>query len=253
MSAVFCSSQYILLVEAAHAMAEDGCMFGSQAAPSQPLGPAAKRTKLKGYDLAPAQALNSMGVSRIESIGLLELEHMLSSGNKVAKYFSEYADDDLERKGVAISRMSQVMCLAMERLEGDVASKVLDKVVLRDAMKEVSEMKPYFMILNGGMNQGNGSKSLKYATIQCISKSEKDIKFAAAKVFEWLNKPTSTLRSLLSFLSGGGCWYVCAVHEKSSRAYIKKGLSEQVFIDSSIKRLSKPSSADDGDDMGAFK
>ena len=233
-------------------MAEDGSMFGSQPS-SQSMVPAAKRTKLKAYDLAPAQALNSMGVSRIESIGLLELEHMLSAGNKVAKYFSEYADDDPERKGVAISRMSQVMCLAMERLEGDVASKVLDKSVLRDAMKEVSEMKPYFTTLNGGMNSGNGSKSLKYATISALPKSEKDITFAAQKVFEWLNKPTSVLRSLLSFLSGGGCWYVCAVHEKSSRAYIKKGMSEQVFIDSSIKRLMKSGPADDGDDMGAFK
>jgi hypothetical protein len=233
-------------------MAEDGSMFGSQSA-SQAIAPAAKRSKLKAYDLAPAQALNSMGVSRVESIGLLELEHMLSSGNKVAKYFSEYADDDPERKGVAISRMSQVMLIAMERLEGDVASKVLDKGVLREALKEVTEMKPYFMTLNGGMNQSTGSKSLKYATIPVASKSVKDIEVAARKVFEWLNKPMSTLRSLLSFLSGGGCWYVCAVHEKSSRAYIKKGLTEGDFIESSIKRLSKSLPADDGDDMGAFK
>ena len=162
-------------------MAEDECIFGSKSAPSQALAPAAKRTKLKGSDLAPAQALNSMGVSRIESIGLLDLEHMLSSGNKVAKYFSEYADDDLERKGVAISRMSQVMCIALERLEGDVASKVLDKVVLRDAMKEVDEMKPYFVTLYGGMNQGNGSKTLTYATISGCNQVRKGYQFCSTE------------------------------------------------------------------------
>ena len=72
-------------------------MFGSGS--SEPTAPAAKRVRLKVYDLAPAQALNSMGVSRIESIGLLELEKMLSAGNKAAKFFSECADDDPERKG----------------------------------------------------------------------------------------------------------------------------------------------------------
>ena len=227
-------------------------MFG-QASASEATAPAAKRVCLKAYDLAPAQALNSMGVSRIESISLLELEKMLSAGNKAAKYFTEFADDDLERKGVAISRMAQVMTIVLECLEGDVAAKVLEKAVLHEAMKEVRELKPHVVTLNGGMNQGSGSKSMKYATIQVAPKSANDITVAAQKVFEWLNKPTSTLRSLLSFLSGGGCWYVAACHEKTARAYIKKGITEDVFIDSSIKRLMKTSSADVGDDMGAFK
>jgi len=239
-----------------HAMAEDGCIFGSQSGascPSDASAPAAKRVRLKAYDLVPAQALNSMGVSRIESISLVELEKMLSAGNKAAKYFTEFADDDLERKGVAISRLAQVMMIALERLEGDVAVKVLDKAVLHEAMKEVRELKPHFVTLNGGMNQGSGPKSLKYATSQASPKSSTDIKEAAMKVFEWLTRPTSTLRSLLSFLSGGGCWYVAACHEKTARAYIKKGITEEVFTDSSIKRLMKTSSADVGDDMGAFK
>ena len=235
-----------------HAMAEDGSMFG-QVAPSDAKEPAAKRVCLKAYDLAPAQALNCMGVSRIESISLAELVKMLSAGNKAAKYFTDFADDDLERKGVAISRMAQVMTIALERIEGDVAAKVLDKAVLHDALKEVQELKPYLVILNGGMNQGSGSKSLKYANAQAAPKNATDVKAAAEKVYQWLNKPTSTLRSLLSFLSGGGCWYVAACHEKTARAYIKKGISEHDFTEASIKRLIKPRSEDDGDDMGAFK
>ena len=241
--------------ELSHVMAEDGSIFGSQSSmcSSEAAAPAAKRVRLKAYDLAPAQALNSMGVSRIESISLLELEKMLSAGNKAAKYFTEFADDDPERKGVAISRMAQVMMIALERLEGDIAAKVLDKAVVLEAMKEVRELKPHFVTLNGGMNQGSGSKSMKYAMIQAAPKSAKDITVAAQKVFEWLCRPTSTLRSLLSFLSGGGCWYVAACHEKTARAYIKKGITEDEFAESSIKRLMKTPSADDGDDMGAFK
>ena len=140
-------------------MAEDGSMFSQAAAPSEAKEPAAKRVCLKAYHLAPAQALNPMGVSRIETISLSELVKMLSAGNKAAKYFTEFADDDLERKGVAISRMAQVMMIALERLEGDIAAKVLDKAVLHEAMKEVRELKPHLVTLNGGMNQGSGSKS----------------------------------------------------------------------------------------------
>ncbi len=44
---------------------------------------------------------------------------MLSAGNNTARYFTEFADEDVELKGVAISRMAQVMMIAFERLEGD--------------------------------------------------------------------------------------------------------------------------------------
>ena len=108
-------------------------------------------------------------------------------------------------------------------------------------------------MLNGGMNQGNASKSLKFTTIQAAPKNEKDIKEAAKKVFDWLNKPTSMLRSLLSFLSGGGCWYVAACHEKTARAYIKKSITEGIFIEASIKRLMKTTDVDGMDDMAVFK
>ncbi len=66
---------------------------------------------------------------------------MLSAGNKAAEYFTEFADEDVERKGVAISRMAQVMMIAHERLEGDVATKVLDKAVHHEAMIEARELR----------------------------------------------------------------------------------------------------------------
>jgi len=215
--------------------------------------PAAKRTKLKAYDLVPAQALNAMGVSRIESISLPALKDLVCAGNKAVSFFSEYADKEPARRGIAISRMAQVMLEVIDRLDGDVAKKVLNEKVRAEAWKEASELKPYLTILNGGMNCATTSKSMKYASkVQIVAPSVDRVKEAATKVFEWLNKRDSYLRSLLAFLSGGGLYFAAACHEKTSRAFLS-AFTKELFIQAAVARLSKETSEETTDDMGMLK
>ena len=72
--------------------------------------PAPKRMKLRMFDLVPAQALNCMGISGIESISLDTLKAQVEAGNNAVQYFSEFADKSIDRKGVAISRFEQKLC-----------------------------------------------------------------------------------------------------------------------------------------------
>ena len=55
-----------------------------------------KRRKLKTYDLVPAQLLNSMGVSGVETITLEKLATAMSKGNKMAIYFTEFCDGEYQ-------------------------------------------------------------------------------------------------------------------------------------------------------------
>ena len=40
---------------------------------------------------------------------------------------------------------------------------------------------------------------------------------------EWLSKPSSVLRGLLSFLSAGGVYYSASCAEKTGRAFVEHG------------------------------
>ena len=70
--------------------------------------PSEKRRKLKSYDLMPGQILNPMGESGIGRIELKPLCEAMQKGNKAAAFFSELCDVEAARKGIAISRLSEV-------------------------------------------------------------------------------------------------------------------------------------------------
>jgi hypothetical protein len=232
-------------------MADDDDFFATQKSVEEPK---AKRVRLKTYDLVPAQALNSMGVSRVESISLDNLYDMVRAGNKAVAYFSELADKDPARIGVGISRMAQVMIAFIDRLKSDVAKKVLNEKLLKECMEEADTLREHLMKLDGGMRHEGGSKSLKYGLDKTKVVSAAEVSAAAEKVHDWLFTKESKLRAVLSFMSGGGIFYVAACHEKTARAFAKKDLSKTKFIEAAKARMTGGEAAeDDADDMSALR
>ena len=67
--------------------------------------PKARRQKLKPYDLVPAQMLNCMGGSGVETIDLAKLALVQAKGDKAAQYYTEICDELASRKGITLSRM----------------------------------------------------------------------------------------------------------------------------------------------------
>ena len=84
-----------------------------------------KRRKLRHYDLIPGQVLNAMGASGIDDADLDRLWRLMGTGNKACEFFSELCDEDTSRHRVAISRMCQILCEAIETLETEAAKKVI--------------------------------------------------------------------------------------------------------------------------------
>ena len=71
----------------------------------------------------------------------------------------------------------------------------------------------------------------------------------AASLYAWLIKDVSPLRSLLAYLSGAGCWYAAACHEKTARAFVSK-MSKESFQSMAVARLcSEVSDAPAADEM----
>ena len=71
--------------------------------------PTARRQKLKPYDLVPAQMLNCMGGSGVETIDLAKLALLQATGNKEAEYYTELCGELASRKGITLSRMKGAM------------------------------------------------------------------------------------------------------------------------------------------------
>ena len=79
--------------------------------------PRQKRIKLKGYDLVPAQLLNSMGAAgadavtpnRLEALPIEEAAAVMAWGDQAAAYLTEFYDEPAPRQGIAISRMAELV------------------------------------------------------------------------------------------------------------------------------------------------
>ena len=96
----------------------------------------------------------------------------------------------------------------------------------KKAMDEYNALEPAFRIL---MGKGLAMEDEANETVGRIAyagsastehRTETEVNEAVGKVYAWLKKPQSTLRSMMALLSGGGLFYVAAVQEKCSRAYI---------------------------------
>ena len=197
--------------------------------------PAAKRAKLKPYDLLPSQVLNAMGESGIQTTSLKQLADVQARGNKAAAYFTELCDENLGRKHIAVSRLSDVQLQTGEKiLKTNYYKKYIDSKLYDPAMREFEELRPSFKTLLGKdvwtADGGQSVSSIIYSGIS-ETKNKTEVNAAAKRVYDWLQKKESKWRQLQVLLSSGGLFYVASVHERSHRAYIAHGEKEPVTVE----------------------
>ena len=206
-----------------------------------------KRRKLRHYDLLPAQLINSMGASGIESVDLQRLWRSMAAGNKVAQAFSELCFDEPERRGVGLSRFAEVMVATIERLTETQHYRQCLKIELWDAMKlECDELLPACRALYAGRgvaSDGN-SCSIRAVAYERPVGDPGDLVPHVRRVHEWLSKTSSPLRSVIALLSAGGLFYVAQCHEKGTRAWLAAGGGSMEAMDAAAaaRRPMRPTS-----------
>ena len=103
------------------------------------------------HSACSAQALNPYGVSPMEKVSLVHFWTAAAAGNKWAPYHTEFADKEPYRQGVAISRLSQTLEAAIERLQTDPQIPlVLKEAVHNQALAVAKELLPAVSVLNAG-------------------------------------------------------------------------------------------------------
>ena len=219
-------------------------LFGNATGTKRPLDEdSEKRKLLRRYDHLAVQALNPWGVSDLDKANLPQIWQLLKNGNKTTKYFAEWADEDDYRKGIAVSRLAQVLSKTIEVLKDPKFKQLLDQKVLEIAMKEALVLLPHVDLLNGG----KCSEKEQRVTMSSLGQTndgpirvQSDVERSAKVLYEWLNQDQSTLRGMISFLSQGGVFYAAAVAEKGARSYVKCSTDKEAdFVKAAVARLCK--------------
>ena len=185
-----------------------------------------KRRKLRHYDLLPAQLLNSMGSSGVETVGLPQLWRSMCAGNKVCESFSELCFEEPDRRGVGISRFAEVMSATIDRLLGSPHyAAVIKQELWVLAKAEADQLLPALRALHAGRGVADvSSLSIRSVAYQRpIVAQPGDLTDHVDTVRAWLNKQVSPLRSVICLLSGGGLFYVAQCHEKGVRSWLHSG------------------------------
>ena len=201
-----------------------GASGGLSSELSQEGAPPEKRRKLRHYDLLPAQVLNPMGMSGIEAVDLGRLYQTMVRGNKACAAYSELCFPEADRRGVALSRLSQVMMAAIERIRDCQALRdVIKDEVLSVLDEEANRLYPHFKELNKGSGTADGGGTIRsIAYTAAPPAGDGDPEEAAAAVHAWLLQVSSPLRSALAVFSAGGLFYVGQCHEKGARAVVRR-------------------------------
>ena len=163
-----------------------------------------------------------MGGSGVEPVDLGRLYNTMARGNKQCAAFSEFCFPEPDRRGVALSRLAEVMVKNIDRLR---ACPHLRGIVKEDALAmidaEMDALYPHFVVLNRGNNQsleGGSIRSIAYS--QPFQAAPDDPAAAARAVYAWLCRPTSPFRTAMALFSAGGLFYVAQCHEKGARAVV---------------------------------
>jgi hypothetical protein len=226
-------------------MATDNDSLFSQATTKRPSEGdlSEKRKLLRRYDHLAAQALNPFGVSELEKATLSQLWELIRNGNKTTRYFAEWADESPYRKGIAVSRLAEVLQTAIQVLKDGKFAQLLNKEVLDKATKEAADLSPHLTVLNGGKSSQTAQKvTMSTLGLRNVpARAQEEVEISAKVLYEWLQKDQSTLRGLLSFLAQGGVFYAASVAEKGARSYVKCAKeTKEDFISAAVARLSKP-------------
>ena len=192
-------------------------------------------------------AYNSL---QTQDASLANVWAVASKGSKTVKFYTEFASPDAFRRGVAISRLAEILDKVGDAMEAPELGYVVKQDVLERAREELRPLKPYLTALNGGKYRSPESGVSIFNMAQPSAAGghhpEQQVEEAAAKLYEWLSAPAGPLRGLIGILSMGGVFYAGMCAEKTARAAIDQeggGLDRDAFLRAAKARLSGQASA----------
>ena len=194
-----------------------------------------ERVWLRVYETLPPQMLNAYGMAkhtRLTDATVWEaMTRPLKSG---AKYMTEYASLDKERRGIAANRWLKSLLDFIEYQEKD-STRAQNKALLQEERytalyAEIELVKPAvaYCLAPKKQMEKTGAASLRSAAMEVVSekqgKSMENLDKYTKILYDWLDqKKTSRIRMLMMWQAAGGLSYVTSCHHRATQCFLGYG------------------------------
>ena len=196
------------------------------------------------------------GRSKIDAKTIEEFWKYISHDTELLQFRTEFAGDT-DRIGVAISRHSQILVQACQRIVNNDLPlvKFLDATKFTPVKREAQSLLQPLSGLVATEAQKNRKRRRKeeeqsQASMMCsiaVGKVRSDVERDARLVYQWLAKQDSPLRDFLSAASDGGTFFTANCHHKSAVGFKRHrilsdqqglpGVGENDFVNAAVARL----------------
>ena len=211
-----------------------------------------KRIKLRRYDQVGPQLLQVADVSAIHECSKKKLWKWAKEGGYKVEFHSEWCSEDPYRRGVALSRLAEVLLAVGVAMTHPTWDKVLLPAILKTVREEFEKHKEHLEVLHGGKTQNKKGGLLKAKKETVEHKDEEKVKKAAQDIYDWLSEEHSPTEGFLQVLSWGGVFYAAMCADKITRAAINPtvgDIKKEDFVKAAIARLSSDKK-EESDDEG---
>jgi len=199
-------------------------------------GKGTKRTWLKAFETAPAQMLCAYGLAKHATLSNEAVwDAVVQPLKSGALFMTEYADEDAERRGVAINRWLKSLYDYLQYQKTPVQKKknefILNENVIKMFYEEIERILPSVEYCLAKKRQGvsSGAASLRSSAVAVaeVVSTARDpalLEQHAAILYKWLD-PTkvSRIRMMLSYQGCGGLPYVASVHQLVTACFREYG------------------------------
>ena len=196
-----------------------------------------EREWLRVYETLPPQMLNAYGEAKYTRLSdAVVWEAMTKPLRSGAKYMTEYASADKERRGIAANRWLKSLLDYIEYNEQPKVRRQNEYIwkegISKEFYEEVDRIKPSvaYCLAPKKVSEKTGASSLRAAVSVGApsgdNKSPEQIGKHAKILYEWLHVETpSRIRMMMNWQAAGGLPYVVSVHHRASQCFLYHGNS----------------------------
>ena len=194
-----------------------------------------ERVWLKIFETAPCQMLNAYGQAKHVSMDDRAVwDAMIKPLKSGAKYMTEYASEEAERRGIAVNRYLKSLedyLRYQQSAQGIQANEfVMKPEVLKEFNAEIARILPSvsYCLAPKKVSQKSGASVLRSQPVSAPTsdRNTEELDRHAQILYDWLDlKKPSRIRMMLGFQSAGGLPYVAHCHHRCTQCFRYHGAS----------------------------
>ena len=200
------------------------------------------REYLKVFETLPCQLLNAYGMAKYNRLSDVQVWENMSEPLKTgAKYMTEYASPDQERRGIAINRWLQPVVEFCRYQKTEKVKKqneyIMKAQVFQELYEEIDKVLPALEYClapkkiqqkkKGASMLRSGEQSGSIGEASGAAKTPEQLDTYAEQLFNWLaREQVSRIRMLLQWQGAGGLPFVGSVHHRATVCFKYLGNSK---------------------------